>query len=46
MPLIMPPLAVAAAADAAIDLGTKVLDAPVRGVDIADAKDIPPGEVE
>jgi hypothetical protein len=31
---------------AAIDRGTKALDALVRGVDNAEAKDIPPGEVE
>jgi len=33
-------------AEAAIDRGTKALDALVRGVESAEAKDTPPGEVE
>jgi len=39
-------LLVATAAVAAIDRGTKALEAPVRGVDIADENVIPPGEFE
>jgi hypothetical protein len=45
-PFPLPVLLAAAAAAAAIERGTKALEAPVRGVDIADENVMPPGELE